>query len=90
MLKTRELAQYLVEKRKAIDFSKPEFTIDRQDSEDIRQKILNISYTEWKNLGFSKGTLHYMKQNAKADKPFTLNAHNKERLDKWEKLVVNC
>ncbi len=81
LLKTRELVQYLVEKRKAIDFSKPEFTIDRQDSDDIRQKILSISYTDWKNLGFSKGTLHYMKQNAKADKPFTLNAHVRERLE---------
>ena len=85
LLKTRELVQYLVEKRKAIDFSKPEFTIDRQDSDDIRQKILSISYTEWKNMGFSKGTLHYMKQNAKADKPFTLNKHVKERLEMWNK-----
>jgi len=83
LLKTRELVQYLVDKRKALDFSKPEFTIDRQDSDDIRQKILSISYTEWKNLGFSKGTLHYMKQNAKADKPFTLNAHVRERLEMW-------
>ncbi|WYM91445.1 hypothetical protein V7O66_06645 [Methanolobus sp. ZRKC3] len=33
--------------------------------------------------GFLKGTLHYMKQNAKSDKPFTLNAHVRERLDKW-------
>jgi len=30
-----------------------------------------------------------MKKNAKEDKPFTLNAHNKERLDKWEKLVAS-
>jgi CRISPR-associated protein Cas1 len=84
LLKTRELVQCLIEKRKAIDFSKPEFTIHRQDSDDIRQKILSISYTEWKNMGFSKGTLHYMKQNAKADKPFTLNAHVRERLEMWE------
>ncbi len=35
-------------------------------------------------MGFSKGTLHYMKQNAKADKPFTLNAHVKERLEMWK------
>ncbi len=85
LLKTRELVQYFVEKRKALDFSKPEFAIDRQNSEDIRQKILSISYTDWKNMGFSKGTLHYMKQNAKADKPFTLNAHVRERLEMWEK-----
>lgn len=31
-------------------------------------------------MGFSKGTLHYMKQNAKNDKPFTLNQHVKERI----------
>ena len=32
---------------------------------------------------FSKGTLHYMKQNAMGDKPFTLNAHVRERLESW-------
>ncbi|WP_370573935.1 CRISPR-associated protein Cas1 [Methanomethylovorans sp.] len=81
LLKTREITHYLVEKKKAIDLSKPEFTIDRHDSDDIRQKILSISYTDWKNMGFSKGTLHYMKQNAKGDKPFTLNAHVRKRLE---------
>ncbi|OPY19623.1 MAG: hypothetical protein A4E23_01166 [Methanomethylovorans sp. PtaU1.Bin073] len=30
-------------------------------------------------MGFSKGTLHYLEQNAKGDKPFTLNAHVRER-----------
>jgi CRISPR-associated protein Cas1 len=49
LLKTRELAQFLVEKKKSVDFSKPEYTIERQDSEDIRQKILSISYAEWEN-----------------------------------------
>jgi CRISPR-associated protein Cas1 len=88
-LKTRELAQYLTDKRKDIDFIVPQYETKRQDSSDIRKKILSISYSDWKKLGFSKGTLHYMKKNAKADKPFTLNAHNKERLDKWEKLVAN-
>lgn len=88
-LKTRELAQYLVGKLKEIDFIDPQYETKRQESSDIRQKILSISYSDWKKLGFSKGTLHHMKQNAKADAPFTLNAHNKERLGKWEKLVAN-
>ena len=83
LLKTRELDQYLVEKRKTIDFSKLYYAVERQDSEDIRQKILGISYTDWKKMGFSKGTLHYMKQNAKGDKPFTLNAHVRERVLQW-------
>lgn len=88
-LKTRELAQYLVGKRQEIDFVYPQYATKRQDTSDIRQKILSISYTEWKKLGYSKGTLHYMKKNAKADKPFTLNAHVRERLEKWEQLVAN-
>lgn len=36
---------------------------------------------------FSKGTLHYMKQNAMSDKPFILNAHVKERVEQWEKMI---
>lgn len=62
----RELSQFLVEKKK---------TSKGQDSEDIKQKILSISYTDWEKIGFSKGTLYYMKKDAKAAKPFTLNAH---------------
>ncbi len=84
LLKTRELAHYLVEKRKTIDFSHPHYAVERQDSEDVRQKILSISYTDWKKMGFSKGTLYYMKENAKDEKPFTLNAHVRERLEMWE------
>lgn len=84
LLKTRELAQYLVGKRKNLDFSKPAYSVERQDSDDIRQKILSISYSEWKKMGFSKGTLHYMKKNAEAEKPFTLNAHVRDRLGMWE------
>ncbi len=86
LLKARELAHYLTGKKKELDFTIPEYEIERVDSYEIRQKILNISYADWKKLGFSKGTLHYMKQNAKSDKPFTLNAHVLERVRKWKKL----
>lgn len=54
-LKVRELAHYLTSKKEKLDFIKPEYEIDRIDSYDIRQKILNISYIDWKKLGFSKG-----------------------------------
>ena len=30
-----------------------------------------------------KVTLHYMKKNAKDDKPFSLNAHFRERVLQW-------
>ncbi|WP_292389907.1 hypothetical protein [Methanosarcina sp. UBA5] len=51
-------------------FCYPELGGKRIDSQGIRQKILSISYSDWKKLGFSKGTLHYMKQNAESEKPF--------------------
>ncbi|WP_246276008.1 CRISPR-associated endonuclease Cas1 [Methanolobus zinderi] len=57
-LKTRELAQYLVGKRQETNFVEPQYETKRQDTSDIRQKILSISYSDWKKLGFSKGTLH--------------------------------
>ncbi|WP_345945494.1 hypothetical protein [Methanosarcina sp. DH2] len=74
-------------KTKELDFVLPEFGGQRVDSHEIRQKTLNISYSDWKKLGFSKGTLHYMKQNAMSDKPFTLNSHVLERVKAWENLV---
>ena len=87
LLKVRELSHYLTSKKEKLDFVKPEYEIERIDSQEIRQKILNISYVDWKKLGFSKGTLHYMKQNAKSDKSFTLNKHVLERFKAWENLV---
>jgi CRISPR-associated protein Cas1 len=89
-LKVKELAHYLTSKKEKLEFVKPEYEIERIDSQEIRQKILSISYVDWKKLGFSKGTLHYMKQNAKSDKPFTLNSHVLKRVKAWEKLVSGC
>jgi len=80
-LKAQELSNYLVDKVKKIDLGSPEPLLERVDNKDIRDKILNMSYSEWEKMGFSKGTLHYMKQNAKANKSFTLNAHVRERLN---------
>ena len=87
LLKVRGLAHYMAGKTKELEFVSPKFGAQRVYSHEIRQKILNISYVDWKKLGFSKGTLHYMKQNAKSDKPFTLNSHVLERVNKWKSLV---
>ncbi len=87
LLKARELSHQLVGKRKTIEFDKPAYVGERDDSDLLRKKIIDMPYTEWNKMGFSKGTLHYMKQNADADKPFTLNAHVKERVEQWEKMI---
>ncbi|WP_366931316.1 CRISPR-associated endonuclease Cas1 [Methanolobus sp.] len=51
------------------------------DSDEIRPKILSISYSEWKKMKFSNVILYYMKKNAMSDKPFSLNEHVRERLE---------
>ncbi len=53
-----------------VEFSKPIYVGERDDSDMLRKK-----------MGFSKGTLYCMKQNTTSDKPFTLNAHVRERLE---------
>lgn len=80
-IKAQELSNYLIGKQKGIDLSLPEPILERVDNIELRNKILNLSYNEREKMGFSKGTLHYMKQNAKTNKPFTLNQHVRERLE---------
>jgi CRISPR-associated protein Cas1 len=81
LVKARELSHQLVGKRKTIEISKPVYVGKRDDTDLLRKKIIDMPYTEWKKMGFSKGTLHYMKQNVMSDKPFTLNARVRERLE---------
>jgi len=89
LLKTRELAHYLTGLKPTISFleNSTKIKISRPDSDEMRHKILSISYTEWEKMGFSKGSLYYMKKNANGDKPFTLQKHIKERLKNWS--IIN-
>lgn len=79
LLKIRELQQH-INKGTKLDLTTPKRELKRIDNQNIREKILGISYTEWVKKGLSKGTLAYMKKNAKESKPFTLNKHIMELL----------
>jgi len=46
-LKTREFAHFLSKKTQNFDFLTPKFTLNRQDSDKIRRKIVKISYVKW-------------------------------------------
>jgi hypothetical protein len=37
----------------------------RDDSSDMRERIKNMSYADWKKEGFSKGALNYLKRTLK-------------------------
>jgi CRISPR-associated protein Cas1 len=70
-------------KRKDIDFTTPLYKLDRIDNKELRDKILSISYADWEKLGFSKGTLHQLKEKARSDKPFYLQKRVKDKLESF-------
>ena len=79
--KAYELGQFIIGKRKSLDFSEPEPILERHDSDDMRKKILDMSYTEWERMGFSKGTLHYLKKNAGKERPFMVYGKVRDKLE---------
>ncbi len=52
----------------------------REDTDALRKKILAISYAQWHRMGFSKGTLNYIKKTAKEDRPFKVYGKMRTRL----------
>lgn len=78
--KTGELARFIEDNRKTIDFANPSPDLKRDDSEAMRSHILDLSYAEWKKSGFSKGTLHELKKKARSDEPFKIYSNVKEKL----------
>ena len=46
----------------------------------VRQKILSISYTDWKNRGYSKGTLHNLKKSVTVGKNLKISRCVRDRL----------
>lgn len=78
---TTDLAHYLLGDKAQINFEEPFFEIERTDTEEIRNLILEMPYAKWKKMGFSKGTLHPLKQKVKAERYFNLNKRVYERLN---------
>ncbi len=58
-----QLAQYISNKKKTIEFAIPHVTINRNDDLLLREKILSMSPEERKKLGINKSTFWYMKKN---------------------------
>jgi hypothetical protein len=63
----QELTNYLTEKRKGFDLSKPEVKLERVDNIDLMEKIKNMSYAEWVKKGGNQVTRHYMKKKISED-----------------------
>jgi CRISPR-associated protein Cas1 len=68
--KTQELAKFLSGQTKIIDFTEPSPTLERTDSQELRNRILKLSQSEAKDIGIGKSTLHYLRKHARENKSF--------------------
>ncbi len=59
-----QLAQYISDKKKTIEFVVPHVEINRDDDLLIREKILSMSPEERKKLDINKSILWYLKKNS--------------------------
>ncbi len=71
----QQLANFIVDKKKEFDFVIPKIRIERNDNLELREKILNMTPDERKNLGINKSTLWHIKKNLSEGK--TLKIYQK-------------
>ena len=59
----QQLSNFIAEKKKEFDFIIPKMKLSRNDDMELREKILNMTSEERKQLGINKSTLWYIKKN---------------------------
>ena len=59
----QQLANFIVDKKKEFEFVIPKMKLNRNDELELREKILNMTSEERKQLGINKSTLWYIKKN---------------------------
>ena len=59
----QQLANFISDKKKNVDFVVPKLEINRDDTKSLREKILSMTPEERKKLGINKSTLWYIKKN---------------------------
>jgi len=81
--KTSEFVNYLNGANSDFGFIEPSPILLRDDTPELREKVLAISYYKWMKAGYSKGSLHYLKKNARSEKPFRVYGKMKDKLDAY-------
>ena len=74
----RELSRYLSGKVKSLEFKIPDITMSRNDTTDIKDKIMSIDPEKRKDLKINKSTLWYQQKKIKEGK--TIKIYNKTRV----------
>jgi isopentenyl-diphosphate delta-isomerase type 1 len=79
--KTNELSRFLVGKSSTADFTEPAPKLARQDSRELRVKILALATSQSKQLGIAKSTLHYLRRNAEGARSFRTYSKTQKKIN---------
>lgn len=78
--KALELSRFLTGKTSTVDFEEPSPNLERFDNRKLRERINSLTSVEAKRLGVRKSTLHYLRRNARRERPFKLHGKTMEKL----------
>jgi CRISPR-associated protein Cas1 len=59
----QQLANFILEKKQEMEFNVPLMKLNRKDNLKLKEKILNMTNQERKELGINKSTLWYIRKN---------------------------
>jgi CRISPR-associated protein Cas1 len=78
--KTNELGRFLIGKSSELDFVEPAPKLERQDSRELRSKILALSASQARRLGIGKSTIHNLHLKSRGRSPFRISSRTLNRL----------
>ncbi len=79
--KTQELARFLLDRSKHIDFIEPRPSLQRSDTQELRRRILDLSQSDAWSLGIGRSNLYSLQKNAKSRASFRIYTKTRERLN---------
>ena len=84
---TQQLANFILDKQKQLELNIPKIKLERNDNVEIKEKILNMTPQQRKELGINKSTLWYMKNNITQKKKIRVYSKVKNKIQ--EKSIPN-
>jgi len=78
--KTQDLARFLRDRSKQIDFIEPHPSLQRSDTMELRKRIHELTQREAQELGIGRSTLHYLRKNSLSSKPFRVRMEIVDRI----------
>ena len=78
--KVVELSRFLTGRTERLDFSEPSPSLHRIDDLRLRERLVGLSQSDARRLGIGKGTLHYLRRNARSEGSFKVYGKIQRRL----------